>query len=193
MFSRFLLLGLALALTGCKTTGTDVPGQSALDALTPGTGMLVVGLDGPKDHGEVNRGVEDGAVRCIANENLICHIAVKAGDLSYKHLSQQCAAHPRCSMTFFRTEDEIIALLRSMRGRVKVGLLIGHHTGQGIWDYPALTPESLDAAAAFPLVLRICNSDAFAAGQPGLVPVGTGLLSETDSNYVTVVQALLMQ
>jgi hypothetical protein len=193
MFKTTTLILALIAVAACKTTQADDANQTSLSALTPGTGMLVLGFDGPKDKGEVNRGVEDGALRCIGNPNLVCHIAVKAGDLSYKELSQQCAAHPRCNMTFFRSDDEVLALLSSFKGRVKVGLLIGHHTGQGIWDYPTLTAVALDEAAAYPLVLRICNSEAFASDQPGLVPVGGGLLSETDLTYVAAVQSLLMQ
>lgn len=153
--------------------------------------MVIAGFDGPRDHGEINRGMIDGALRCLANPALTCHLVLPAGDLSYRQLSKDCGKHPRCSTRFYKDEAGLGEVLKFFNGRVRVGLLIGHYTGSGIWDFPGLTPEALDGLAEYPLVLRICNSTEFAADQPGLIPVGTGLLSEDDTNYVTIIQTVL--
>lgn len=188
---RYLLL-LGVFAFGCKHRQDISQGASTvLDMTSPGAAMLIVGLDGPRDHGEINRGMLDGAARCIGNPNLECHLAIPRGDRTYRMLIANCTGHPRCKMHFFADDQDVLTLLSRLNGVVRVGLLIGHYTNRTIWDHEDLGADALDTAAAYPLVMRMCNSDQIAAGSDGLIPVGTGLLSEDDASYVDVIRRIL--
>lgn len=177
--------------SGCKQRQDA---QSETLAANNFQGIILVALDGPRDKGEINRAVAADLERCLANPLLTCRVFFPAGDRSYVGLFQACKQTFRCQPFFFRDARDLLAKLEGFSRpmyNIKVGLLIGHHTGNGIWDHPELTPNALDRSAGFPLVMRMCSSAEFAAGQDGLVPVGDGLLAESDLTHVEIIRRLL--
>jgi len=156
--------------------------------------MVIVALGGPSDKGEVARATFADLQRCLANPWLRCFTLLPARDSRYGQTVKICKQHSRCAYKFVSTDQEILQFLTtfSYAGyNTGAGLLIGHHTGNGIWDHPDLTPNALNNAANFPLILRICNSKEFAQGTDILVPVGDGLLPEQDTTHVDIIRRIL--
>lgn len=210
-------LAAIVGIGGCAVPVDEADATS--DAVTRAAeSVVIVALDGPRDHGEIDRallqdldvclasGVRDGRQGPVRHcHALIPSVAEGASD-DYATVEAHCRAPGSgCTVGRFESDEALLEQLRSPALHGRVGLVIGHHTldDRGrIWDHPGLTAKELNAAAGFPLVLRMCFGEQFETSEfgdddaarararrdPGLVSVGNTLLAFADRTYVETIR-----